>query len=527
MAVNDLIKPPYHQYLKGGGEMGELTRSFNWTETILGSPENWSQSLLTTISIMLNSRFPMFLWWGPDLIQFYNDAYRPSLGNGGKHPKALGQEGVKCWPEIWPVIKPLIDQVMSGGESTWSEDQLIPIYRNGMMEDVYWTFGYSKVIDETGLPAGVLVICNETTQQIKVMAELKASEEHFRLATRAAELGTFDMDLIKGTMDWDPRCRELFGISHQEKVTYENDFLPGLHEDDRERIETLINNLFNRSIGNGDYNVEYRTIGATDKKLRWLSAKGKVFFNEKDQPARFIGSVLEITDKKLDEQRKNDFIGMVSHELKTPLTSLKAYVQLLGDKAKDENDGFAVKALDRAEIQVNKMISMINGFLNISRLESGKIELKMQKFDLNAIIKEVINDITHFDASHSISFEIKETISVVADKDKIEHVVSNFLTNAIKYSPNGTAIGVKALVEGNLVCVSVKDEGIGIEDHDKEKLFERFYRVKRNDTQRVSGFGIGLYLSAEIIHRHKGKIWVQSENGRGSTFYFTLPVVQG
>lgn len=143
-------------FLLGGGEMGSLTRSFNWSQTSIGSPESWPQSLRTTLNILLNAGFPMFLWWGNDLIQFYNDAYRPSLGNNGKHPQALGQRGEDCWPEIWPVVSPLINQVMEGGGATWNEDQLIPIYRNGKLEDVYWTFSYSPITNESGEIAGCL-----------------------------------------------------------------------------------------------------------------------------------------------------------------------------------------------------------------------------------------------------------------------------------------------------------------------------------------------------------------------------------
>lgn len=131
----------------------------------------------------------MFLWWGEELIQFYNDAYRPSLGNNGKHPKALGQRGEECWPEIWPIIKPLIDQVLAGGESTWSEDQLIPIYRNGKMEDVYWTFSYSAVMNEEGKVGGVLVVCTETTGQVKTIHELQESDERFQNLVRDATVG--------------------------------------------------------------------------------------------------------------------------------------------------------------------------------------------------------------------------------------------------------------------------------------------------------------------------------------------------
>ncbi|AUD05365.1 PAS domain-containing protein [Spirosoma pollinicola] len=169
-----------YPFLSGGGELGELTRQYDWQTTSLGTPDGWPQSLRATLSILLNTKSPMFLWWGSDLIQFYNDAYRPSLGDKGKHPTALGQQGADCWPEIWPTIKPLIDQVLGGGEAIWNEDQLIPIYRNGQLEDVYWTFGYSAVKDESGQAAGVLVICTETTGAVQDRNRLKTSENRFR-----------------------------------------------------------------------------------------------------------------------------------------------------------------------------------------------------------------------------------------------------------------------------------------------------------------------------------------------------------
>ena len=160
--------------------MGELTRNYAWSESILGVPELWPQSLKTTISIILNSKFPMFLFWGEEHLCFYNDAYRPSLGNEGKHPWALGKSGESVWPEIWKDIKPLIDQVLSGGEATWSEDQLLPIYRNGKLEDVYWTYSYSPVCDESGHPAGVFVTCRETTEKVISMKVLDEAHRQFR-----------------------------------------------------------------------------------------------------------------------------------------------------------------------------------------------------------------------------------------------------------------------------------------------------------------------------------------------------------
>ncbi|PWB21839.1 PAS domain-containing sensor histidine kinase [Flavobacterium sp. HTF] len=169
-----------HDFLSKGGEMGALMRAKDWDQTLIGPVDKWPQSLRTTLGILLNSKFPMFLFWGEELICFYNDAYRPSLGNDGKHPSILGQKGEEGWPEIWDFIKPLIDQVLIEGEATWHEDQFLPIYRNGKIEDVYWTFSYSPVNDESGQTAGVLVICNETTGKVKMVKELEASTTRYR-----------------------------------------------------------------------------------------------------------------------------------------------------------------------------------------------------------------------------------------------------------------------------------------------------------------------------------------------------------
>ncbi|MBP6730716.1 MAG: PAS domain-containing protein, partial [Chitinophagales bacterium] len=180
-------------FIAGGGEMGALMRAKNWSETPMGEPESWPQSLRTTLSIILSSKFPMFLWWGPELICFYNDAYRPSLGQNGKHPHILGMPAKEAWPEIWTIIKPLIDQVLNGGEATWAEDQLIPIYRNGKLEDVYWTFSYSPVSDESGIVAGVLVTCSETTDKVTLLRTSKEREEQLNFTIDAADLGIWDL----------------------------------------------------------------------------------------------------------------------------------------------------------------------------------------------------------------------------------------------------------------------------------------------------------------------------------------------
>jgi PAS domain S-box-containing protein len=149
----------------GEGEMAGLVRCFDWERTALGPVETWSDTLITTVNLILASRHPMFLWWGPELIQFYNDGYRPSIRED-KHPAALGQRGIECWPEIWPIIGPQIEAVMGQGSSTWNTNQLVPINRNGKLEEVFWTYSYSPVRDKSGTVQGTLVVCSETTEQV-------------------------------------------------------------------------------------------------------------------------------------------------------------------------------------------------------------------------------------------------------------------------------------------------------------------------------------------------------------------------
>lgn len=223
-----------------------------------------------------------------------------------------------------------------------------------------------------------------------------------------------------------------------------------------------------------------------------------------------------------EEQQKHDFISMVSHELKTPLTSINAYIQLM--QSKSSSDQFMINTLDKVQLQVRKMSTMINSFLNVARLESGEIHLNKTNFDLDQVIIDAISDAKFIYSSNLINFITDGPKVTHADKEKLTSVVSNLISNAIKYSDYGSTITVRSEIAGGSIQVSVTDNGIGIKENDLEKLFDRFYRVENTQTKTISGFGIGLYLSAEIIHRHKGKIWAESTYGAGSTFYFTLPL---
>jgi len=905
-------------FLQGGGEMGELTRNFDWAATPLGPPKEWPQSLKVTVGIILASKFPMFLWWGSEMIQFYNDAYRPSLGNNGKHPYALGQRGSESWPEVWEVIYPLIKQVQTTGDATWSEDQLVPIYRNGRIEDVYWTFSYSPVWGESPGVNGVLVVCTETTgkvlanerlvqsaknlhnmilqapvamcmltgpyhlievanqqmirlwgkpesavlghpvfdalpdargqgleelmakvyntgesfnahempidlvrngrseivyqnfvyepyrdtngnilgviaittdvteqvlakkeqqrinrelslanesfrnlilqapvamglfltkemvievindaflalwdkdrsvvglpvtaalpelenqpypqimrdvfnsgklyqaneakvflhrngrldegyynfinqafrnsdgmivgvvvvaievtEQVKARqkleqmnADLAKGESRLRLAIDATNLGTWEYDILSGEFYCSDECREIIGLAAGDAVTF-RDIVNRVDPDDRHAAERIFNESAQKH--NRRYDVTCRIARFDDDSTRWIKVQGMTLYGLDGRISRYIGTMLDatsvrqaeersaklaaivdssddaivsktlesvitswneaaermfeysstemigqtiykiippdrqdeeprilerlkkgervehfetkrltksgrlldvsitvspvrdlqgtiiglskiardITEKKQEEQRKNDFIGMVSHELKTPLTSLNAIMQVTSAKLRQSADPFLVSAMERANVQVKRMSAMINGFLNVSRLEAGKMQIEKEPFMLDELLREVVDETGLIVTTHQLVLAHSGPVNVIADRDKISSVVTNIIGNAIKYSPAGKPIHIKCLARDNFVTVAVKDEGIGIKPGDLEKVFNRYYRAEALNMAHISGFGIGLYLSAEIIRSHGGLIWAESEFGKGSSFYFSLPL---
>jgi PAS domain S-box-containing protein len=380
MITNSPSQTSHNNYLQGGGEMGQLTREFDWSKTVLGAPEGWSQSLLTTISIILNSRFPMFLWWGPELIQFYNDAYRPSMGQNGKHPKALGQRGVDCWPEIWPVIKPLIDQVMSGGESTWSENQLIPIYRNNKLEDVYWTFSYSKVLDETGNPGGVLVICNETTEQVQSYNNIEIAKNELEFAIEAADLGTWDLNPTTNTFIGNHRLKQWFGLNEHEEVNLDN-ALTTIIPEDRDRVTAAINKALQKG-SDGSYNVIYTIVGRDDTK-RIVEATGRARFDAEGNARQFNGILQDVTEEYQLQARKDEFISVASHELKTPITSLSASMQILQKLVKTDPGSEKVPMfVNKASNNLSKLIHLLDDLLNVTKIQQGQLALNINRFVL-------------------------------------------------------------------------------------------------------------------------------------------------
>ncbi len=230
-----------------------------------------------------------------------------------------------------------------------------------------------------------------------------------------------------------------------------------------------------------------------------------------------------VAERRELERRKDDFIAIASHELKTPVTSLKLHMQLLHRKFKMANDHKSADSVAKMDGQLNKLTDLINDLLDVSKIEEGKLRLNLAEFELKNLVEEIIEEM-QLTTRQRIVKKIESTGLVYGDRDRIGQVLANFLSNAIKYSPSANKIVVKATKDKKNVTVSVEDFGFGLTPKEQNKVFERFNRAGQEGKGAMPGLGLGLYISKEIINRHKGKVWVESKKGKGSKFYFSLPL---
>lgn len=414
----------------------------------------------------------------------------------------------------------IMDQVFETGERFVSGDIPVHLLRFNKKEDLFINLTLEALKEENGRITGMMAVAVDVTPQVLARQELERVNDTFNLAVDAAAMGIWRSDMKTDVLLASEKARIIHGLPLKGELSFDKTselIVP-------EHREIVLSAIAKAIETKGSFNEDYQIVPVGSSKRRWLNTSGKVETNEKKEVISVVGTILDITESKEDSQRKDDFIGMVSHELKTPLTSLNGFTQVLQIHARRSDDSFAKDKLEKILRQIKKMSTMINGFLNVSRLKSGKIQLNISKFDLNQLISEIIGDteVTHHE--YQLNYVQGEPAEVTADRDKIGSVISNLLSNAIKYSPNHKVVEISSFSDDSFVTVAIRDQGMGINSQDLAKLFERYYRVESNTMQHISGFGIGLYLSSEIIERHGGKIWATSELGIGSTFFFQLPL---
>ncbi len=248
----------------------------------------------------------------------------------------------------------------------------------------------------------------------------------------------------------------------------------------------------------------------------------------KDSAGNIIGAAKiarDITERKELERRKDEFISMASHELKTPVTSLKGFTQLLLRQFKRLDDNETLRYLARMDTQLNKLTKLISDLLDISKMQTGQLEYRMEPFDLNVLAQEIVENVQGMTQTHRLILQKTAEVCVFGDRDRVGQVLINLLSNAIKYSPGADQVIVQIATDGTNALVSVQDFGIGIAEAHQEKIFERFYQVNEPAEKTYPGLGIGLYITSQIIRRHRGCLWVKSQKGEGSVFNFSLPLL--
>ncbi len=356
--------------------------------------------------------------------------------------------------------------------------------------------------------------CTDINAQKEIEVLLKESEENFRLMADSMPQQVWTAN-AKGDLDYvNQRTINYFGKTAEQiigsgwqEVINPND-LPAVLESWGYSLKTF-----------EPYQVEFRLRGKNDV-YRWHLGRATPFFN-KHKEVKWFGTNTDIEEHKYGEQKKDEFISIASHELKTPITSLKGIVYILKTLAGQEENSQTSKLLATMDSQLIKLTKLISDLLDVNKLEGQHLQLNKEDFDFRDMIKETVEGVQHTSLQHSLEIESNESVICNGDKLRLEQVVTNLLINAVKYSPNAKKVIIRYDITDDNVVVSVQDFGIGIERENITKLFERFYRV--NNALRFGGLGLGLYISANIIKAHNGSFWIESEVGKGSTFYFLLP----
>jgi len=559
----------------GGGEMGALMRALDWSQTSVGTISNWPQSLKTAVRIILASRFAMFVWWGRELVNLYNDSYRPLLGT--KHPAALGKPAREVWGEIWDQIGPRADAVLQRGESTYDDALLLLPERHGYPEETYFTFSYSPLPDDQGKVGGLFCAVTEETQRVigerrlrllreigAAMAESRTTgqvcesaarclsngsralpftliyllDAESKMLTRAAETGfttahpaapasvsvndageavwpflsvikSGDPVLVehlssrftglpRGKWNDEPKCAVLLPIAQQGQPRLSGVFVAGLNpyrkfDDEYRGFVSLLSNQIGGALANA---VAYETERRRAEELAELDlAKTKFFSN-------------------------------VSHEFRTPLSLMLGPLEEVLLEGREGLGPVRHEHLVVAHRNAVRLLKLVNTLLDFSRIEAGRLDAVYEPTDLCRLTHEISSVFRSAMEKAGLAFSVEcEPIAepVYVDRDMWEKIVLNLLSNAFKFTFEGSVI-VRLRVVGDRVQLRVTDTGTGIPEVELPRVFERFHRIEGARGRSFEGTGIGLALVRELAKFHGGTVDVTSSFGRGSTFAVTIPL---
>jgi signal transduction histidine kinase len=544
-------RPEHAAVLSGGGEMGALMRSIDWSKTAVGPVHTWPQSLRTALSILLETGFPMYIAWGREFTQFYNDGYRPILGST-KHPTAMGISTRDTFAEIWDIIGPMFDGVMDGRPTT-VVDFLLPLDRHGFTEECYFIFSYSPIREESGRVGGVLVTVTETTQRVlgerrlRTTQALAADTRTARTVQEACDiagrvLGANAEDLPFGriyVIAADGRdavvtatCGEVpaeFAVADVLPVDAE----PLMRVLASGRLETLdaahrvvavpiVTQGVDRPIG--------VFVAGTSARLRLDEAYQGFLSLVASQIGTAIAGAqaLESAQARADalaelDRAKTAFFSNVSHEFRTPLTLMLGPTE---DALASPERALRGEDLETVHRNQTRLLKLVNALLDFSKFEDGRVNAAFEPVDLAALTADLASAFRSATERAGLRLIIDcppLEAPVYVDREMWEKIVLNLLSNAFKFTFHGSITVVLASEDGH-VELRVRDTGVGIESGELDHVFDRFHRIDRSAARTQEGSGIGLALVRELVALHGGTISASSVLGQGSVFSVRLPL---
>ncbi|NJM67776.1 MAG: GAF domain-containing sensor histidine kinase [Acaryochloris sp. RU_4_1] len=560
------------QVFAGNSEMARLMRSHDWSPTLLGSVSDWSLSLKTAVNICLNSRFPMVIWWGEELMLLYNDAWQAILGN--RHPKALSRPGKAVFPESWYIIGPQLKSVLETGIATWAEDLLIPVLRSGYLEEAYYTYSYSPIFTEMGKVEGVFTAVAETTHRVlseRRLATLKdlaaqsskaktvdevyqstlktlsnnSSDIPFAALYRLhsdltqaalcgqtpADLGAILMPTTINLSETDPWSFAAV-LQTQTGITIE-DLAHQWGEVPVGVLSLPINQALALPIraSGQDAIVGLLVVGVNPACS--LDSDYRAFF---DLMAGHIETAIanvsayEAERKRVEalveiDRAKTAFFSNVSHEFRTPLTLMLSPLEELSNTLDARLQTAEREQLQMLQRNGLRLLKLVNALLDFSRIEAGRVQASYEPTDLATYTAELASVFRSLIERAGLNLVIEcppLPQPVYVDREMWEKIVLNLMSNAFKFTFDGT-ITIRLQPVGNVVELSLTDTGVGIPEAELPRLFERFHRISGMRSRTYEGSGIGLALVQELVKLHGGTIRVLSQVDHGTSFVIALP----
>ena len=571
--MSQIFKATDLSFLKGGGEMGERMRAFDWSSSPVGPAAEWTASLKTAVSICISSRYPIVIWWGhPAYTMFYNDGYIPILGVT-KHPGWLGRSGQECWKEIWSTVGPMLDSVFATGVATWSEDLLLVMDRNLPREETYFTFSYSPIHGAADKVDGIFCACYETTGRVvgerrlqtlrdlgRTVIEGKSAEEACDVAVKTLAENPYDVPFAHVyLLDNDAKqarlvCSSMFkpgDITAPEKIALTDSHTWPLGKVFETGAPEVVSDLANRfeittggpwpepcesalvlPIAASGFGKPTGFLVAGLSPRRIVDAEYRSFL---DLIAGHVSTAIA-NARAYEEERKRAealaeidraktlFFSNVSHEFRTPLTLM------LGPLEDTLTIAHSMPKLrERLEMAFHnglRLLKLVNTLLDFSRIEAGRIEAVYEAVDLSTLTRELASMFRSATEKAALNLVVdcaQIERDVYVDREMWEKIVLNLMSNAFKFTFNGE-IRVALRESGDDIELEVSDTGTGIPESELPHLFERFHRVKGARGRSYEGSGIGLALVHELVKLHGGSVRVKSEVEKGTTFTVSIPV---